>query len=406
MDTDFYFGELNADVVDPTLMAAYETDYKSPIIEINNEIRRKNGAAAAAVASDGYLGQHHGFVAATLTMDATNSNSDPWDYTSSITDDPSGADTPFDDNEEDETNLSDSLTYTGRPTRRHGSFSTSRFYNNQIRIYSDATTRDLYNSNESRTNIDGYEISNNNFGQQREPHPIVLRSKLRSSSEVYHSRVTLESHVDDPRHAEALLHTTPQLRFISVASTNMQGTGRKNSSTNIFLNLVKPLTELTDKKKSATDQANASSGSGIIFNEYRSSLVRNRANRHASAELASLLWLLAHEMPLEDYGAVESDVFRMVFALVHTDDKDRRMAGLAALDALLSAPSADEEKKSIKFANTLSNGLRSANGDYEIVSAISQALGHMAMRTANVDFVESEVTRALEWLRTDRSDRR
>ena len=82
------------------------------------------------------------------------------------------------------------------------------------------------------------------------------------------------------------------------------------------------------------------------------------------------------------------------------------MAGLAALDALLAAPSADEERKAIKFANTLSNGLRAAHGDFEFLSAVSKALGHMAKRTANVDFVEAEVTRALEWMRTDRSDRR
>jgi hypothetical protein len=70
------------------------------------------------------------------------------------------------------------------------------------------------------------------------------------------------------------------------------------------------------------------------------------------------------------------------------------------------APSADEERKAIKFANTLSNGLRTAKGDFEFLSAVSKALGHMAKRTANVDFVESEVTRGLEWLQTERSDRR
>jgi hypothetical protein len=31
---------------------------------------------------------------------------------------------------------------------------------------------------------------------------------------------------------------------------------------------------------------------------------------------------------------------------------DRRMAGIAALDGLIEVPSADEEKKAIKFANT------------------------------------------------------
>ncbi|EEC46831.1 predicted protein [Phaeodactylum tricornutum CCAP 1055/1] len=129
------------------------------------------------------------------------------------------------------------------------------------------------------------------------------------------------------------------------------------------------------------------------------------ANQRAAAELASLLWTLAHEMSVEDFGAVESEVFTLVFALVHAPDKESRMAGLAALDGLLVAPSADEEKKAIKFANALSTGLRAANGDYEFFSAVSKALGHMAMRISNVDFVEAEVTRALEWLRTGRSDR-
>jgi hypothetical protein len=82
------------------------------------------------------------------------------------------------------------------------------------------------------------------------------------------------------------------------------------------------------------------------------------------------------------------------------------MAGIAALDALIEAPSADEEKKAIKFANKLSNGLRTGAADYEFLSAVTQALGHMAKRATNVDFVESEIVRALEWLRTNRSDRR
>ena len=142
--------------------------------------------------------------------------------------------------------------------------------------------------------------------------------------------------------------------------------------------------------------------------DYKKSLVRDRANQQAASELASLLFSLFHEMSLEDYGTVESEVFTSVFSLVHDTLKTNRMAGLAALDALIvvEAPSADEEKKGIKFANALSKGLQSAHGDFEFLSAVSKALGHMASRTANVDFVESEVQRALEWLRTERSDRR
>jgi hypothetical protein len=228
---------------------------------------------------------------------------------------------------------------------------------------------------------------------------------------------TRTERLEEPQHAESLLQSTPQLRILSPASTDMQGAGTTGSR-NFFDFMLAPM-----KGHHHHDHSNhhdhhhhhgsdhngingSSSGSSGSPSDYRASLVRDRANQQAATELSSLLWILAHEMSLEDYGAVESEVFTSVFALVHAPENERRMAGLAAVDALIDAPSADEEKKAIKFANTLSNGLRSAHGDYEFLSAVSKALGHMATRTANVDFVESEVTRALEWLRTERSDRR
>lgn len=204
--------------------------------------------------------------------------------------------------------------------------------------------------------------------------------------------------LENPQHAKALLQATPQLRIISSASTDMQGLGV--AASNNFLSMLLPGTSHNGKSRSSGNEGALSSS------DYQASLVRDRANQQAAAELASLLWILAHEMSLEDYGSVENEVFTSVFAFVHSQDADRRVAGLSALDALIDAPSADDEKKAIKFANTLSNGLRSAHGDYEFLSAVSKALGHMAKRTANVDFVESEVSRNLEWLRTDRSDRR
>jgi hypothetical protein len=222
---------------------------------------------------------------------------------------------------------------------------------------------------------------------------------------------TRKEGLEAPQHAEALLQSTPHLRIISPASTDMQGAGT-TTSRNILLNLLMPSsTQKHHPGAPSTDAGGGSSSSSRnpssnMSLDYGASLVRDRANQQAANELSSLLWILAHEMSLEDYGAVESEIFTSVFALVHEASNERRMAGLAALDALIDAPSADEEKKAIKFANTLSNGLRSAHGDYEFLSAVSKALGHMATRTANVDFVESEVTRALEWLRTERSDRR
>ena len=225
----------------------------------------------------------------------------------------------------------------------------------------------------------------------------------------------------EPRHAQALLQTTPQLRLLSPASTDMQGgAGNHQGLIQSPRDLIQLVVNVTTGDNGSTGpgdvstsskQDNSSANAARSLLDYQMSLVRDRANAQAASELASLLWVLAHEMSLEEFGIVESEVFSAVFGLVHdSESKERRMAGLAAVDALLAAPSADEEKKAIKFANTLSNGLRAthggAGGDYEFLSSVSKALGHMATRTANVDFVESEVTRALEWLRTGRSDRR
>ena len=240
-----------------------------------------------------------------------------------------------------------------------------------------------------------------------------------------------------PKHAKDLLQVTPQLRIISSSSTDMNVAG--SSSSNNALSMILSSTPFHHHFNSLNNKSNHASSTTTMdsslhhsksstgrngattfsagststtstsstASDYKASLKRDRANHEAATELASLLWICAHEMSLENYGKLESKTFTSVFALVHSkDNMDRRMAGLAALDALIDAPSADEERKAIKFANTLSGGLRSARGNYEFLSAVSKALGHMATRTANIDFVESEVTRALEWLRTDRSDRR
>ncbi len=203
-----------------------------------------------------------------------------------------------------------------------------------------------------------------------------------------------------PEHAQSLLQSTPHLRHLTTATDMYHGKKKHGPGNNIF-SVVFPS---QPKQQDLNETSSADS-----MAEYRAWLFRDRVNKQAASELASFLSVLAHEMSLEDYGDVENEIFTAVFALVHTAAplaKERRLAGVAALNALIDVPSADEEKKAIKFANILSNSLRLAHGDYEFLSAVSQALGHMSTRTGNVDFVESEVTRALEWLNTERSDRR
>lgn len=378
--------------------------YVSPIAMINKEIRRKNVAAAAAAAATtgggGSGGPNLNFGAGLY--------SDPWDFTGS---------------DASPSSMQQQLQLQSMIPA--ASVSPSQYCNCSTRTSSETTSGLLCPTCGKRFEPTNLAWPHPLSSPTRKPSLSMASPELkrRGSSgttalfEANGRSLTTSSSgggpglgdffPGEPQHVAALLQCTPQLRVLSPASTDLQGgIGQPPTSRNFLFQFVtggavgggggNPSATTTLKDDHPTTS----------LDEYRASLLRDRANQQAATELASLLWVLAHEMSLEDYGTVESEVFSAVFGLVHSTVKESRMAGLAAVDALLATPSADEEKKAIKFANTLSNGLRSANGDYEFLSAVSKALGHMAKRTANVDFVESEVTRALEWLRTDRSDRR
>lgn len=161
---------------------------------------------------------------------------------------------------------------------------------------------------------------------------------------------------DEPAHVRHFLQDTPQLRFL-------RGT--------LDMNAAEPALRLFG---TAPTQK---------MPDYQRVRLQWKHHQRAAAELANLMWTLSHEMSLEDYGTVESKVFSRIFAMVHNS---RSMAGLAALTALLDAPSADEERRCIKFAYTLSQALRNGAGDFEFLQATAIALGRMAQLASNVDF--------------------
>lgn len=338
------------------------SSYQSPLTSINQKLRRKNVVAAAAVSGPNI---------------SLYDSSDPWS---------SGADTLGGDD-----NLLQSSSHNFcQCSKRRGSWSGRYPSAGKPRFGTETSTAAMHRRTNAQKQDAGTSTKCPICGHRLTPCGLAWGHPSR------HHSTKIGSAMEDPHHAMALLQATPKLRYLSPVSTDTQGAGPFSSSRNILHLILPP----------PPDGNEAALMGGMA--DYRKSLARDRANHQAASELASLLFSLFHEMSLEDYGTVESEVFTSVFALVHDKGKDNRMAGLAALDALIvvEAPSADEEKKGIKFANALSNGLRSAHGDFEFLSAVSKALGHMALRTANVDFVESEVTRALEWLRTERSDRR
>ena len=224
-------------------------------------------------------------------------------------------------------------------------------------------------------------------------------------AQALHRAAAKQSYKSSSSHADNLLRSTPHLRHLSQASVDMDGRGNFPASRS-FLSQLLPGSASMGGSIGGIDGNQSSKGGIAPMADYGTCRARSRANRQAALELAAFVRVLGHEMSLEGFALVEADVFKSIFALVHSSDNVNRVAGVVALDSLIDVPSADEEKKAIKFANNLSNGLRSNNVDYEFLAAVSKALGRMATGAANVDYVEFEITRALEWMRTERSDRR
>ncbi len=227
---------------------------------------------------------------------------------------------------------------------------------------------------------------NNSTSEQESTHlPSRRRSGLASSS-----------------HAENLLASVPHLRHISPASTHMQGLQIKKSHNP----LIYFLGSNYQTKSRDTSRETPSNAYTASMAEYKACLDNDRANGVAATQLAAFVRILSHEMSLEEYAGVEEEIFSHVLALMHSTDPKERLAGVTAIDALIGVTSADEEKKSTKFAKNLSYAMKAVNADYLFLSGITKSLGKIFLRSSNVDYVEYEVIKAIEWLKKERSDRR
>ena len=73
---------------------------------------------------------------------------------------------------------------------------------------------------------------------------------------------------------------------------------------------------------------------------------------------------------------------------------------------LIDCSSAAIEQKVIRFANTLGQTLRKAH-DPVLIELVARSLGYMARHTAvsHADYVENELDRSLEWLRSANPNR-
>ena len=112
----------------------------------------------------------------------------------------------------------------------------------------------------------------------------------------------------------------------------------------------------------------------------------------------------------ETFTAFMTDLNKVIFDLVSSNEKNSKLGGILAIKALIDVDHSESEVQVIRFANCLRVVFQqqSQNVDNETLIAAAEALGHLARAggTLTVDFVNFEVTRALEWLQSDRQSSR
>ena len=114
----------------------------------------------------------------------------------------------------------------------------------------------------------------------------------------------------------------------------------------------------------------------------------------------------ARELSLERFATYENELYQRLFAFVHDENLLVKRGGILAISTLIDSTSSAAESKVIKFANTIAAALK-GNTDLATIELVTEALGYMASHSpvSHVDYVESELNRALEWLRSTQPHR-
>jgi len=121
----------------------------------------------------------------------------------------------------------------------------------------------------------------------------------------------------------------------------------------------------------------------------------------AAKEIRAHVEAAARELSLVRFANFENELYASIFLnIISGETVTEKFGGILAIRELIDCTSAAAEQKVITFANTLSSALK-ANTDYALIELVAVALGDMARNSpvAQVDYVESELNQALDWLR-------
>lgn len=92
---------------------------------------------------------------------------------------------------------------------------------------------------------------------------------------------------------------------------------------------------------------------------------------------------------------------------MNSEHLSEKQGGIRAIKELITSPSATAELKATQFSHVLSLALKN-NTDFQLLELIANTLGHMAKHApvSQVESVEAELIRSLEWLRGNIPHRR
>ncbi len=230
-------------------------------------------------------------------------------------------------------------------------------------------------------------------------------------SNLYTSNCSIRS-----SHADNLLSCAPHLRHLSVLSAQMEGAnhqmnrnplafllGNKNISTSGSISSSSGLHKDSGSSAGLSLITNVNSASIAEYDVY---LDHEYANEVSASKLADFVKVLSHEMSAEEFADVEGEISSQIFLLIHSSNKEERMAGIAAMEVLIDIPSVDEETKMIKCFRNLSTSKKNVDVDYCFLAGVTKCLGKIFLLSSNVDYVDCEVIKSMEWLKSERSDRR
>ncbi|KAG0362437.1 phosphatidylinositol kinase- protein kinase tor1 [Gamsiella multidivaricata] len=142
-----------------------------------------------------------------------------------------------------------------------------------------------------------------------------------------------------------------------------------------------------------------------LTSDLKASLHREKARNLSTQNLRNYVTLTSRELSGEDLTKFYQEINGIIRTLVGSIDNDDKLCGALIIDNLIGIEDEDNTAQETRFANYLRQLFPS---DVPTMTVAARALGKLAQQGGpfTADFVEFELTRAIEWLAGDRQEAR